>query len=68
MKRIIILATALAMLVTSISGCWVGWDEGGRGGRDGGYDRDGEHDRDGGHDHNEGPRGHTGPGGSGGGH
>ena len=53
MKRIIILAMVLVMLVISIGGCWVPWDEGGRDGgydRDGGHDRDGDHERDGGHD------------------
>jgi hypothetical protein len=39
MKRIIILAMVLVMLLTSIGGCWVPWDEGGRGGRGEGHDR-----------------------------
>jgi hypothetical protein len=42
MKRIIMLAMVLVMLLTSIGGCWVPWDEGGRGGRGEGHDRDGE--------------------------
>jgi hypothetical protein len=46
MKRIIILAMVLVMMLVSIGGCWVGWDEGGRGGRGGGPGRDGGHDRD----------------------
>ena len=56
MKRIIILAIVLVMLLVSIGGCWPWWDRDGRGGRgeghdrDGGHDRGGEHDRDGGHD------------------
>ena len=50
MKRIIMLAMVLVMLV-SIGGCW--WDPGGRGGghdRGEGHERDGGHDRDGGYD------------------
>ena len=39
MKRIIILAMVLVMLLTSIGGCWGPWDEGGRGGRGEGHDR-----------------------------
>ena len=53
MKRIIMLAMVLVMMLVSIGGCWVGWDRDGRGegqDRDGGHDRGGEHDRDGGHD------------------
>ena len=50
MKRIIILAMVLVMLVISIGGCWVPYEEGGRGGRDDRHDRDGGYDRDGGHD------------------
>jgi hypothetical protein len=46
MKRIIMLAMGLVMMLVSIGGCWVGWDEGGRGGRGGGHDRDGGRDRD----------------------
>jgi hypothetical protein len=46
MKKIIILAMVLVMILVSIAGCWVGWDEGGRGGRGGGHDRDRGHDRD----------------------
>ena len=61
MKRIIMLAMVLVMLLTSISGCLVPWDEGGRDGR---HDREGGHDRDGGHGGTRGPEG----GGSGGGH
>jgi hypothetical protein len=43
MKRIIMLAMVLVMILVSIGGCWVGWD---RDGRDGGHDRDEGHDRD----------------------
>ena len=50
MKRIIMLAMVLVMLLISIGGCFVPWDEGGRDGRNG---RDGRYDRDGGHDRNE---------------
>ena len=56
MKRIIMLAMVLVMLLISIGGCFVPWNEGGRdgrNGRDGRYDRDGGHDKDGGHDRNE---------------
>jgi len=53
MKRIIMLAMVLVMLLVSIGGCFVPWDRDGRGGRDGGYDRDSGHDRDGGHDRNK---------------
>ena len=49
MKRIIILAMVLVMLLVSIGGCWPWWDRDGRGGG-GGPDRGGGHDRDGGHD------------------
>jgi hypothetical protein len=49
MKRIIMLAMVLVIMLVSIGGCWVGWDEGGRGGRGEGSGRDGGHDRDGGH-------------------
>ncbi len=41
MKRIIILIMVLVMLLASIGGCWVWWEDG----RDGGRDRDGGHDR-----------------------
>ena len=50
MKRIIMLAMVLVMLLTSFGGCWVPWDEGGRGGRGEGHDRGGEHDRGEGHE------------------
>ena len=50
MKRIIILAIVLVMLLTSIGGCWVPWNEGGRDGRGEGHDRGGEHDRGEGHE------------------
>ena len=33
MKRIIMLAMVLVMMLVSIGGCWVGWDDGRRGGR-----------------------------------
>jgi hypothetical protein len=35
MKIIIMSAMVFVMLVVSIGGCWVGWEEGGRRGRDG---------------------------------
>ena len=44
MKRIIMLAMVLVMLLTSIGGCWPWWYEGGRGGRGGGHDGGGRHD------------------------
>ena len=51
MKRIIMLAIVLVMMLASIGGCWLWWDEGGRGG---GHDnRGGEHDRGGGHEGHE---------------
>jgi hypothetical protein len=50
MKRIIMLAMVLVMLLVSIGGCWVPWDEGGRGGRGGGHDGGEGHDRGGGHE------------------
>ena len=57
MKRIIMLTMVLVIMLVSIGGCWVGWeDRGGRGGgheehdRDRGHDRGGEHDRDQGHE------------------
>jgi len=50
MKRIIMLAIVLVMMVVSIGGCWVPYEEGGRGDRDGRHERGGGHDRDGGHD------------------
>ena len=62
MKRIIMLAMALVMMLVSIGGCWLWRDEGGRGG---GYERDEGYDGGGG---SGGPRGHAGPGGAGGGH
>ena len=73
MKRIIILAMVLVMLLISIGGCWPWRDEGGRDARDRGHERDGGYDRGGGHGDSrdaEGPRGPggSGPGGSGGGH
>ena len=59
MKRIIILAIVLVMLLISIGGCWVPYEEGGRGGGDG------RHDRGGSHGDSRGPEGggHEGPGG-----
>ncbi len=65
MKRIIMLAMALVMILASIGGCWPWRDEGGRGG---GRDRDDGYNRSGGPGGSEAPRGHTGPGGAGGGH
>jgi hypothetical protein len=47
MKRIIMLAMVLVMMLVSIGGCWVPWHEDGR---DGGHDRGGSPHRDGGHD------------------
>jgi hypothetical protein len=44
------LAIVLVLLLVSIGGCWVGWEEGGRGERGGGHDGGGEHDRGGGHE------------------
>jgi hypothetical protein len=54
MKRIIILAMVLVMMLASIGGCWVGWDRDGRSERGEGHDRDGGggHERDGGHGRN----------------
>ena len=37
MKRIIMLAMVLVMVLVSIGGCWVGWEDG-RGGRGGGHE------------------------------
>lgn len=53
MKRIIMLAMVLVMMMVSIGGCWVGWDRDGPGGRGRGHDRGGGYDRDGGHDRQE---------------
>ena len=50
MKRIIMLAMVLVMMLVSIGGCWVGWDRDGRGERGGEHERDGGHDRDQGHE------------------
>ncbi len=50
MKRIIMLAMVLVMMLVSIGGCWVGWDRDDRGRRGGGHDRDRGHDRGGGHE------------------
>ena len=51
MKRIVILAVVLVMLLASIGGCWVGLDVDGRGGgRGGGHDGGGGRDGGGGHD------------------
>ncbi|MGO9137189.1 MAG: hypothetical protein ACLP9S_01825 [Syntrophales bacterium] len=49
MKRILLLVMALVMLVTSIGGCWIVWDED-RGGRGGESERGGEYERGGGHE------------------
>jgi hypothetical protein len=43
MKRIIILAMAIVIMLVSIGGCWPFWYEDGRGGRGGGGG--GGHDR-----------------------
>ena len=53
MRRIIISALVLVMMIVSIGGCFVPWYEDGRGGGHGGHDRGGGpggHDRDGGDD------------------
>jgi hypothetical protein len=50
MKRIIMLAIILVMMLVSIGGCWVGRDGDGRGGRGGERDRDRGYERDDGHD------------------
>ena len=65
MKRIIILAMALVMMLVSIGGCWPWGHEGDRGG---GHQRNEE--RIGGEPGGSGggPGGHAGPGGAGGGH
>jgi len=68
MKRIIMVAMALVMMLVSIEGCWSWWHEGGKGE---GQERDEGHDRGGvpgGPEGSVGPRGHAGPGGAGGGH
>jgi len=43
MKRTIMLAMVLVMMLVAVGGCWPWWYEDGRGGRGG------EHDRGGGH-------------------
>ena len=43
MKRIMMLAMVLVMILVSIGGCWPWWYEDGRGGRDGGQDRHQRH-------------------------
>ena len=48
MKRMIMSAMVLVMLLVSIGGCWAPWWHGD--GRGGGYDRGGGHHRGGGHD------------------
>ena len=53
MKKFIMLAMVLVILLVSIGGCFVPWDRDGRGGRDGRDDREGGHERDGGHDRNQ---------------
>jgi hypothetical protein len=40
MKRIIMLAMVLVMMLVSIGGCWVGFDADGRSGRGGGHGKD----------------------------
>ena len=50
MKRIIILVMVLVMMLTSIGGCFIGWDRDGRGGGGGEHDRGGEHEGHGGHE------------------
>ena len=44
MKRIIMLAMVLLMILVSIGGCWPWWYDDGRGGRGGGHDRDQRHE------------------------
>ena len=39
MKRIIMMAMVLVILLAAIGGCWVGWDRDGGGGRGEGHDR-----------------------------
>ena len=51
MKRIIMAAMVLVVILVSIGGCWPWWHEDGRGGRGGGHDRGGG--RDGGQRHEE---------------
>jgi uncharacterized iron-regulated membrane protein len=46
MKRVIMLAMVLVLMLASIGGCWPWWYEDGRGGRGEGHDRGGGHDRD----------------------
>lgn len=50
MKRIMMSAMVLVILLVSIGGCFVPWHGDGRDGRGGGHDRDGGPDRDGSHD------------------
>ena len=50
MKRIIMLAMVLVIILVSIGGCFVVRDGDGRGGRDGGHDRGGDHNPGRGHD------------------
>lgn len=59
MKRIMMLAMVLVMLLTSIGGCWPWWYGPGGPERGGGHDRNGSH---------SGPRGPQGGGPGGGGH
>ncbi|MHB8139584.1 MAG: hypothetical protein ACYDGO_14525 [Smithellaceae bacterium] len=60
MKRIILSAMVLVMLLASIGGCFVPWHEDGRDGRGPRHHRDGGYDRGPGHDRDSGP---VGPGG-----
>jgi len=55
MKRIMMSAMVLVILLVSIGGCFVPWHGDGRDGR-GGHDRDGRYDRDGGHNRDGGRR------------
>jgi len=50
MKRIMMSAMVLVILLVSIGGCFVPWHGDGRDGRGGGHDRDGRYDRAGGPD------------------
>ena len=50
MKRMIMLAMVLVMMVVSIGGCWPWWYEDGRDGGGGRHDRGGGHERDRGHE------------------
>jgi hypothetical protein len=44
MKRIIMTVMVLVMLAISIGGCWIGWDDGRRGGERGEHERGESHE------------------------